>query len=45
MNFHVFLSDLCLKVAALSRLLVAFDGMVLTLDGAPSVMADVSRDE
>ncbi|KAJ7787212.1 hypothetical protein B0H14DRAFT_2629670 [Mycena olivaceomarginata] len=44
-NFRIFLSELCLKAAPLSRPLMAVDGAVLTLDGAPSVMAEDGRDE
>jgi hypothetical protein len=34
-----------LKAAALSRQLMAVNGAVLALDGAPLLMADVGRDE
>jgi hypothetical protein len=39
MNFCVFLTELCWKAAALSRPLMAVDGVVSKLDGAPPVMA------
>jgi hypothetical protein len=39
MNFRAFLRDLCWKAATLSRPLMAVDGAVFRLDGAPPVMA------